>query len=100
MNPFEGIQGLALDYLNENPQAGWGQYLNAFGLGSDPYSGWLRSQQNRYYTQYQGANAANPNLKWTDYLMQQNPQKEYQAMDPWSRGENPRAFQGRTRWSF
>ena len=100
MNPFEGIQGLALDYLNEQPQAGWGAYLGSFGMGSDPYSNWLRGQQNRYYTQYQGLNAKQPNLKWTDYLQQLNPQKDYAALDPWSRGENPRGWAGRTRWSM
>ena len=100
MNPFEGINGIALDYLNENPTAGWGQYLNTFGLGSDPYSQWLRSQQSRYYTQYQGLNAKDPNLTWTGYLQQLNPQKDFAALDPRSRGENPRGFQGRTRWSL
>lgn len=99
-NPFAGLSGSSLDYLNATPSAGWGQYLNTFGLGSDAYSRWLKNQQSNYYNRYSGENAKNPNLQWTQYLQQINPQKEFAAMDPYSRGENPQAFGGRTRWSL
>lgn len=100
MNPFSGLSGLALDYLNEIPEAGWGAYLGAFGLGGDPYSQWLRGQQKNYYTQFMGANASDPSLSWTGYLGKIDPKADFAKMNPWSRGENPRAWAGRTRWSL
>ena len=99
-NPFAGLQGVPLDYLNSNPEAGWGAYLNAFGQGQDPFSNWLRGQQGRYYTRFSGQNAYQPNLTWTDYMRQLDPMKDFQSMDRYARGENPQSWAGRTRWSM
>lgn len=100
-NPFQGITGMNLDYLNETPNAGWGAYLGGWGQGNDPFSQWLRGQQGRYYSMYQGENAKDPNLTWTNYLTTKiNPQKEFAALDPYSRGERPQNWAGRTRWSL
>src|SRR5450759_3603220 len=100
IDPFAGITGMSLDYLNANPTAGWGQYVNTFGAGGDPYSTWLRGQQNQYYTKYSGENAKDNNLSWTDYLKTINPQAEFAAQAPYSRGITPSSWSGRTRWSL
>lgn len=56
-------------YLNNDPNAGWVQYLQNQGLfGFDPRSQWARGQQSRAYGQYQAAASQDPNLGFYDWL--------------------------------
>jgi hypothetical protein len=99
-NPFAGLSGLPLEYLNAVPSAGWGAYTNAFANNEDPFSRWLRSQLNRYYTSFEGQNAWQPNLTWTDYLQGIDPAKDFAGLSRQERGINPGNWLGRTRWSL
>ncbi|GEM_PF-6173704 len=94
-NPFAGMSGQGLWYLNEQPEAGFGKYV---GGGNDAFSRWLRSQYGRYQSDYSGKLANTPSMQWTDYLSSLNPKGEYAQLGAWDRGESPRNWSGRTRW--
>lgn len=56
-------------YLNNEPNAGWVQYLQGLGLyGFDPASRYARNQQARTYGSYQAAASQDPNLGFYDWL--------------------------------
>lgn len=56
-------------YLNNEPNAGWVQYLQNMGLyGMDPTSRYARNQYSRVYGGYQTAASQDPNMGFYDYL--------------------------------
>lgn len=77
-------------YLNNEPGAGWVQYLQNLGLyGLDPVSGWARNQYGKTYGQYTSAASQNPNLGFFDWLNNTdlNLKGQYSSLDPTSRGD-------------
>ena len=56
-------------YLNNEPNAGWVQFLQSQGLyGNDLRSRFARNQYNRVYGQYQTVAAQDPNVGFYDWL--------------------------------
>jgi hypothetical protein len=77
-------------YLNNEPNAGWVQYLQNQGLyGFDPISRYARNQQSRVYGGYQAAASQDPNLGFYDWLNASGPdlRGEYGNVSPTDRGD-------------
>lgn len=67
--PPPGTPGWRQWYLNQNPEAGWVEYLQGLGLyGFDPASNWARQQYGRTYGMYNAQAADNPNLGFWDWI--------------------------------
>jgi hypothetical protein len=99
-NPFTNLVGMGRQYLDDTPNAAYGLWSSGFKGGGTPFSRWLGWQQPKYQQAWEGSLAKNPQKSFIDYLLEQNPVSEfYGATSPQERGENPRSFLGRTRWT-
>lgn len=89
-------------YLNNEPTAGWVQYLQSLGLyGTDPVSNWARNQYGKTYGQYTSAASQDPNLGFYDWLKASNLdlRGQYGGLDPVGRGDfSDRSSIGRARF--
>lgn len=88
-----------MDYwLNSDPQAAYGKFMNIQGNKSDNYSKWLQGQSGRYRTQYLGQTYDEPNLLYPEYLGRLNPEQEFNSLSARQRGESPNTQVSRLRW--
>ncbi len=89
-------------YLNNEPSAGWVQYLQNMGLyGLDPTSTWARNQYGKTFGQFTSEASRNPNLGFYDWVQNANLdlRGQYGSLDPVSRGDfSDRSSTGRTRF--
>jgi hypothetical protein len=55
-------EGIRYNYLQNQPNAVWSMYTSPFAGGSDPFSSWVRGQQDDMSDAYEAALSMNPNL--------------------------------------
>lgn len=85
-----GSQAWTQWYLNDQPNAGWVQYLRDKSLyGVDPTARYAQNQFNRTYGKYQSEASLDPNLGFYDWLKQTNLDLggEYGSLAPTTRGD-------------
>lgn len=84
-------------YLEQNPQALFTRFTSNFAGGDDPFSQYVRSQQQRIWDAYQAAVANNMNLTRQQFLGGINPQdlrNQFLMLSPFQRGRNDALFSG------
>lgn len=90
-------------YLNNDPTAGWWNYLTGLGLGGlRPLDRFAQQNQSRYYGQYQAQAAQNPNEGFYNYLLrtQPNVENDYMSQSPNQRFDfSSRTYTPRVRFS-
>jgi len=94
---------MRLWYLNQDPTAGFFNYLQQRGLagGDSPVSRFAIGRQADYFNNYLSDAASNPDLGFYDYLQQKNfdPSAEYANQSPEQRGDfSSRTYVPRGRW--
>ena len=85
------------EFLNSTPEAAFYARYPSAGK-SDPYNQWLKNQYFNYFNRYQAELPKRPNLMFTDFLGEQNPENEFGQLSPFQRGERPSIYAPRTRY--
>lgn len=102
-NAFATDPWFGSDYMNDGDNGAYGyeRFLGGLG-GATPFQNFMRAKQGQRRNQYAAAQGSNPELKWTDWLLQNqdNFVKEYSDLGSSGRfqygGANQR--QPRMRW--
>lgn len=97
---------ISSQFLNSDPTAA---YFNAYGntigakgaggKGNFNYAQFLRGNAGNYYDMYRAGLPSDPTQKYTDFLKQQDPQAQFQALSPYQRGENSSQYAPRVRYA-
>lgn len=97
-------------FSNQNPQAGFYNWLNGQGLGGNSSVGqYSQNQYSRYYNQYLSYlpymtptdTSGNPTNTFLSYLQQSklNPSEEYYTQGARQQGQSPFLYASRAKWT-
>lgn len=82
-------------YLEQNPQALYTRFTAPFGGGTDPFSMYVQSQQQKIWDAYQAALANNMNLTRQQFLQGMDPHQflsQFLNLAPVQQGRNDALF--------